>query len=218
MNKNEECEVVKDLSSLYIENMISESSKNFIDNHLMGCKTCEKYYKDLKSTFLNEDKKEKKLFAAMLDILDELVEAVDDLDEELDEMQEYVESIDEDLEDAEELLDIIDEDLDLVEEMLGIEDEDFGCTCGSDCDDCDCEDDCDECECDCDCEFEDDYEDDEIIEVECPECGETVCFFDTMLDEEEEAEVVEILCPKCDAVVYTFERDLIIEDEEEDEE
>ena len=59
MNKNEECEVVKDLSSLYIENMISESSKNFIDNHLMGCKTCEKYYKDLKSTFLNEDKKEK---------------------------------------------------------------------------------------------------------------------------------------------------------------
>ena len=59
MNKNEECEIVKDLSSLYIENMISESSKNFIDNHLMGCKTCEKYYKDLKSTFLNEDKKEK---------------------------------------------------------------------------------------------------------------------------------------------------------------
>ena len=66
--------------------------------------------------------------------------------------------------------------------------------------------------------IEEEYDDDEIIEVECPECGETVCFFDTMLDEEEEAEVVEILCPKCDAVVYTFERDLIIEDEEEDEE
>ena len=51
-----------------------------------------------------EDKKEKKLFAAMIDILDELVEAVDDLYEEQDELQEYVESIDADLEDAEELL------------------------------------------------------------------------------------------------------------------
>ena len=49
-----------------------------------------------------EDKKEKKLFAAMIDILDELVEAVDDLYEEQDELQEYVESIDADLEDAEE--------------------------------------------------------------------------------------------------------------------
>ena len=60
MSKNEECEVVKDLSSLYIENMLSESSKKFIENHLKKCKTCKKYYKDLNSTFLNEDKREKK--------------------------------------------------------------------------------------------------------------------------------------------------------------
>ena len=59
MNKNEECEVVKDLSSLHIENMLSESSEKFIEEHLNNCKNCEKYYKDLKSTFLNEDKKEK---------------------------------------------------------------------------------------------------------------------------------------------------------------
>lgn len=60
MNKNGECEVVKDLSSLYIDNMLSESSKKFIENHLKECKLCEKYYKDLNSTFLNKDKSEKK--------------------------------------------------------------------------------------------------------------------------------------------------------------
>lgn len=59
MNKNEECEVVKDLASLHIENMLSESSEKFIEKHLKECKLCEKYYKDLSSTFLNEDKKEK---------------------------------------------------------------------------------------------------------------------------------------------------------------
>ena len=30
MNKNEECEIVKDLSSLHIDNMLSEKSKIFI--------------------------------------------------------------------------------------------------------------------------------------------------------------------------------------------
>ena len=59
MNKNEECEVVKDLSSLHIENMLSESSQNFIEEHLKDCNKCQEYYKALNSTFLNEDKKEK---------------------------------------------------------------------------------------------------------------------------------------------------------------
>ena len=150
-----------------------------------------------------EDKKEKKLFAAMIDILDELVEAVDDLYEEQDELQEYVESIDAELEDAEELLDIIDEDLELVEDILGIETLEDEC-----CDmDCDCEEGC-ACGCD-DCE-------DEIIEVECPECGETVCFYDEMMDDEGEYDTVEILCPKCDAVVYTFESELIEDIDDED--
>ena len=37
-----------------------------------------------------EDAREKKLFATIIDVLDELVEAVDDLYEEQDELQEYV--------------------------------------------------------------------------------------------------------------------------------
>lgn len=140
-----------------------------------------------------EDGKEKKLFATMIDVLDELVEAVDDLYEEQEELQEYVESIDSDLEDAEELLDAMDEDLEKVEEILGIEDDEFEFECDGE---------CDECEDPCDYDY-----DDELIEVECPECGEIVCFYDEMLDEDD-VDTVEILCPKCDAVVYTFEKEL----------
>ena len=59
MNKNEECDVVKDLSSLHIENMLSNSSKSFIEEHLKTCEDCKKYYNALNSTFLNDNKKEK---------------------------------------------------------------------------------------------------------------------------------------------------------------
>ena len=59
MNKNNDCEIIKDLSSLYIENMLSEESQKFIETHLKNCKKCEKYYEDLNSTFLTEDRKEK---------------------------------------------------------------------------------------------------------------------------------------------------------------
>ena len=59
-----------------------------------------------------------------------------------------------------------------VEDILGIDDDDF---CQCDDDECDCDD------CDDDCYFD---EDADVIEVECPECGETVCFYDEMLDED----------------------------------
>ena len=83
------------------------------------------YLKGLLDGMELADSKEKKLFAEIIDVLDELVEAVGDLYEEQDELQEYVESIDTDLEDAEELLEIIDDDLGLVEEVLGIDDRRF---------------------------------------------------------------------------------------------
>lgn len=59
MNKNDECEIVKDLSSLHIENMLSQSSQSFIEKHLKDCKECREYYKALNSEFLSKDKKEK---------------------------------------------------------------------------------------------------------------------------------------------------------------
>lgn len=60
MNKSDECDVVKDLSSLHIENMLSQGSKDFVEKHLKNCEDCNKYYKDLNSVFLTEEKREKK--------------------------------------------------------------------------------------------------------------------------------------------------------------
>ena len=66
----------------------------------------------------------------------------------------------------------IDEDLGEVETVLCDEDDDFAC-------DGDC------CCCDEDCE-----DDEEYFEVECPSCGETICF-DGSIDPEE------LACPAC---------------------
>ena len=58
MNKSEECEIVQDLSTLYLENLISSKSKNFIENHLQNCKNCKKYYNDISTDIFNANKKE----------------------------------------------------------------------------------------------------------------------------------------------------------------
>lgn len=60
MEKNDECFVVKDLSSLYMEKMLSKESENFVDGHLNRCNDCKKYYKDLDFMLLNDKKEEKK--------------------------------------------------------------------------------------------------------------------------------------------------------------
>ena len=39
MMKNE-CDIVKDLLPNYIENQISETSKNFVEEHIKTCKDC----------------------------------------------------------------------------------------------------------------------------------------------------------------------------------
>ncbi len=65
-----------------------------------------------------------------------------------------------------ELIDILDEDLGEVEEAVF------------------------DCDCDCDCCDEDDF-DDEMYEVTCPTCGETLCVDEDMLDEGG------MTCPAC---------------------
>lgn len=55
-------------------------------------------------------------------------------------------------------------------------------------------------------EGEEDY-----MEVECPECRETVCFSSELLDEEG---VVEVTCPKCGTVVFTTEMEDVEEEPE----
>lgn len=54
MNKNEECSIVKDLSSQYIDNIVSPDSKLFIEKHIENCCDCKKYYEDMKINILEE--------------------------------------------------------------------------------------------------------------------------------------------------------------------
>ena len=120
---------------------------------------------------LDKTTKEGKLIDALIDIVNELTEAIYDIDEDLDTLNDYIEEID--------------EDLGAVEELLY--DDDCDCDC-----DCDCDDDDDfECDGDCDwCDEDCELADEDYFEVECPSCGETICF-DGSIDPEE------LACPAC---------------------
>lgn len=114
----------------------------------------------------NKNSAEGKLIAALIDMVDEMAKSINVLDETVEELNDYIEEIDEDLGDVEEYL---------------MEDDECDC----DCCDCDC-DDCDDCDCDCcDCDDDGDY-----FEIECPSCGEVVCF-DESIDPED------LICPAC---------------------
>ncbi len=115
----------------------------------------------------NKDTAEGKLIAALIDMVDEMACQLTTLEDTVEELNDYIEEVDEDLGD--------------VEEYLMDEDE---CDCDGDCDNCDECCDCDECDCDCD------DEDEEYFEIECPACGEIVCF-DESIDPED------LVCPAC---------------------
>ena len=44
-----ECDVVKDLMPLYIDDVLSENSKIFVKDHIDSCEACRKYYEKLSS-------------------------------------------------------------------------------------------------------------------------------------------------------------------------
>lgn len=105
--------------------------------------------------------KEGKLIAALIDMVDVMAKRIETLEDSVDELNEYIEEIDEDLGDVEEYL---------------CDDE-----CDGDCDDCDCDDCCDD---------DDDFNDEAYYEIECPSCGEIVCF-------DEDIDPEELTCPAC---------------------
>ena len=111
---------------------------------------------------LDQSTKEGKILAALLELVGEMATEITDMGEDIEYLNDYVEELDEDLGEVEELL----------------MDEDEYDECDGDCDCCDL---------DCDCE---ELEDGEYFEVECPSCGETVCF-DESIDPEE------LICPAC---------------------
>ena len=112
---------------------------------------------------LDKSTKEGKVIAALVDLLGEVVECVDQLDADIDELYEYCDELDADLGEVESVLCEDDEDYD-----------DFDDECDGMCDECDLE-----------CDLDDDF-----FEIECPSCGEVVCF-DESIDPEE------LACPAC---------------------
>ncbi len=102
---------------------------------------------------LDSSKKEVKLIAKMLELIDEMADHITALEADNAEMREYIEELDHDLGAVEEDL-YMDEDYD---------DED---------------------------DFDDLDEDSDYYELECPSCGEIVCFDDS-LDPEN------LVCPAC---------------------
>lgn len=102
----------------------------------------------------------------------------------LDDMALTVSDIDDELELVSDQLDAVDEDLSAVEDIVYDEDE-----------------------CDCDC-----CDDDDMFEVECPACGETVYFENSALDDDF------VTCPACgEKLEFDFDEcDCGDEDENED--
>lgn len=51
--------------------------------------------------------------------------------------------------------------------------------------------------------------DDEFVDVECPNCGEIVCFDAGVIEDED---TIEIICPNCDEIVYINDDNLQMAD------
>ena len=108
---------------------------------------------------LDSNKKETKLFAKMLELIDEMADHITALEADNAELREYVEELDQDLGAVEEDLYVTDEDDEYYDDE---EDDEY-----------------------------DEYDDEEdYYEIECPSCGEVVCF-DGSLDPDN------LVCPAC---------------------
>ena len=115
---------------------------------------------------LDAASKEGKVIAALIELVSDMAEEIAEMDDRIDTVHAYCEELD--------------EDLGAVEETL-LEDE---CDCCDDEDDYECDGDCDNCDEDCE------LADEDYFEVECPSCGDVVCF-DGSIDPEE------LICPAC---------------------
>ena len=113
---------------------------------------------------LDGNKKEIKLIAKMLELIDEMADHITALEADNAELREYVEELDHDLGAVEEELYMTDDEDDYYDE----DEDDF------------------------------DEDDDGYYEIECPSCGEVVCFDDSL-------EVDELTCPACGEKISDIE-------------
>ncbi|MGN1123119.1 MAG: CD1247 N-terminal domain-containing protein [Eubacterium sp.] len=109
---------------------------------------------------LDSNKKEAKVYNAIIDVLSNLVEDIDDMTEGMEMLADQVDAVDEDLADLEEFVY-----------------DDFDCDCDCDCDCCD--DECGEFEVECPlCGAEITVDEDTVLggTIPCPNCGEMLEF------------------------------------------
>lgn len=116
----------------------------------------------VKGLDIDESTKEGKLLIALVDVIDDMAASIADLEEVCGELDEVV--------------DVLDEDLSELEEDFYSFDEEYDDDC-----DCDCDYDCDDCDCD----------DEELFEVTCPSCKDTIYLDEGMLEEGS------MDCPNC---------------------
>lgn len=114
-----------------------------------------------------EPSKEGKLLARVIDILEDIGLAVEDLEEQMDAVEDELDAVSEDLSDLETAVFEDDDDDDDVNPCCG--------GCGSIWDD----------------EDDDDDDDDYFFEVACPSCGEDLVIDESILD------VGQVQCPNC---------------------
>ena len=134
---------------------------------------------------IDKSTKENRILIQMSELMEEMVLYIEDLQSQVDELTE--------------LCDIIDEDLGNIEEE--IYDDDFNCG------NCDCFDDEDI----DDDDYDFDSDDDELYEVTCPTCGDTILIDEGMIEEGS------INCPNCNELLEFDYENLTIEDFEKSE-
>lgn len=57
---NENCKIVQDLMPSYLENLLSEESENFVNNHISTCDNCKKYLSLISENIANDKENENK--------------------------------------------------------------------------------------------------------------------------------------------------------------
>lgn len=114
---------------------------------------------------LNGDKKEAKVFKAIVDVLSNIVEDIEDVTEGMELMAEQIDAVDEDLAEVEDYL-------------LEDDDDCWDCEDCCDCDDC-CDDECEAFELECPlCGAEITVDEETVLggTIPCPNCGEMLEF------------------------------------------
>ena len=57
MNNKKECNIIWDLLPNYIEKLVSDDSKDFVEQHLVKCRECNEILNEMNSQIIIEDAK-----------------------------------------------------------------------------------------------------------------------------------------------------------------